>query len=124
MNGFSALHDVGDGAVAVKIRMRRCGLFGFRQDGGIRLLHHLFAEIHAYQVVLKDVVVEHVLGSFAEIDDPLRQRRRPHAKCHVLRIGGAGGVIVATDPADAARDEVSVARILPLHENAIAAEDG
>ena len=49
--------------------------------------------------------------------------RRPDAERHVLRIGGAGGVIVAADAADAAGDEVGVARILALHENAVAAED-
>ena len=37
---------------------------------GIGLLHHLLAEIDADQVVLEDIVVEHVLGGFAEIDDP------------------------------------------------------
>ena len=42
---------------------------------------------------------------------------------HVLRVGGAGGVVVAADAADAAGDEVGVARILALHENAVAAKD-
>ena len=31
------------------------------------------AEIDADEIVLEDVVVEHVLGSFAEVDDPLRR---------------------------------------------------
>ena len=93
-------------------------------DAGIGLLHHLLAEVHAHQVVLEDVVVEHVLGGFAEIDDPFGHARRPDAERHVLRIGGAGGVVVAADAADAAGDEVGVARILALHENAVAAENG
>src|SRR5262249_3194781 len=42
---------------------------------------------------------------------------------HVLRVGGAGGVVVAADAADAAGDEVRVARILALQEHAEAAED-
>ena len=51
-------------------------------------------------------------------------RGRADAERHVLRVGGAGGVIVAADAADAAGDEVGVARIFALHENAVAAEDG
>ncbi len=92
-------------------------------DLGIGLLDHLLAEIHADQIVLEDIVVEHVLGGFAEIDDPLARWRRLDAERHVLRVGGAGGVIVAADAADAAGDEVGVARILALHEDAVAAKD-
>jgi hypothetical protein len=68
-------------------------------------------------------MVEHILGRFAEIDDPFAERRRLDAEGHVLRIVGAGGVIIAADAADAAGDEMRVARILALHEDAIAAED-
>ena len=68
-------------------------------------------------------MVEHVLGGFAEVDDPFGHRRRLDAEGHVLRVGGAGGVVVAADAADAAGDEVGVARILALHEDAVAAED-
>ena len=50
-------------------------------------------------------------------------RRRPDAVGHVLRVARAGRVVVAADAADAARDEVGVARILAFHENAVAAED-
>ena len=112
-----------DGAIAVEFRMRRRCLFCLLPDTGIGFLDHLFAEIHADQVVLEDVVVEHVFGGFAEVDDPLRHRRRPHSECHVLRIGGAGGMVIAADAADAAGDEVRVARIFALHEDAVAAED-
>src|SRR5205823_1585376 len=65
----------------------------------------------------------HVLGGLAEIDQPLAQRRRLDAEGHVLRIDGTGGVVVAADSADAAGDEMSVARILSFHENAVATED-
>src|SRR5262249_10019145 len=47
-----------------------------------------------------------------------------HAERHVLRVGRARRVVIATDPADAAGDEVGIARVLALHENAVAAEDG
>ena len=116
-------HDVGDGAVAVQVGVRAPRLFRFRPHPGIGFLHHLLAEVHADQVVLKDIVVEHVLGGFAEVDDPLGHGRRTNAERHVLRISRAGRVVVAADAADAAGDEVGVARILPLHENAVAAED-
>ena len=124
MNGFSARHDVGDGldsragsecGAAVCLRLR--------PHAGIGFLHHLLAEIDAHQVVLEDVVVEHVLGGFAEVDDPFAERGRANAERHVLRIGRAGRVIVAADAADPAGDEVGVARVFALHEDAVAAKD-
>ena len=90
---------------------------------GIGFLHHLLAEVHADQVVLEDVVVEHVLGGLAQVDDPLAHGGRRNTERHILRVGGAGCVIVATDAADAAGDEVRVARIFALHEDAVAAEN-
>ena len=92
-------------------------------DAGIRLLDHLLAKIHADQVVLKNVVVEHVFGRLTQIDDPFGHRRRPDAERHILRIRGAGSVIVAADAADAAGDEMGVARIFSFHEDAVAAKD-
>jgi hypothetical protein len=68
-------------------------------------------------------VVEDVLCRLAEVHDPLPQGRRLHAIGHVLGVLRADGVVVAADPADAARDEVGVARVLALHEDAVAAED-
>ena len=64
-------HDVGDGAVAVLVGVRCRGLLGLLPDARVGLLDHLLAEVDADQVVLEDVVVEHVLGGFAEVDDPL-----------------------------------------------------
>src|SRR5262249_39556112 len=58
----------------------------------------------------------------AEVDDPFGERWRLDAVRHVLRVHRAGRMIVAADAADATRDEVRVARILPLHEHAVAAE--
>ena len=54
-------------------RVRRFGVVGVLQDAGIGLAHHPFAVVDADQVLLEDVVVEHVLGSFTEIDDPLAE---------------------------------------------------
>ena len=63
-------HDVGDRAVAVIVCMRRCGLLRFFPDAGIGLLHHHLAEVDPDEVILEDVVIEHVFGRFAEVDDP------------------------------------------------------
>ena len=117
-------HDVGDGAETVQIGMIGGGFLRFGPDAGVGFLHHLLAEVDAHQVVLEDVVIEHVLGGLAQVDDPLAQRRRLHSERHILGIIGARGVIIAANPANAAGDEVGVARIFPFHENAVAAEDG
>jgi hypothetical protein len=101
----------------------RHGGLGFRQHLWVRFLHHLLAKIHAHQIVLKYIVVEHVLGSFAEIHDPFSNVGRANSESHVLRVGSAGRVIIAADSADATGDEMSVAWILTLHKNAVAAED-
>ena len=70
-----------------------------------------------------DVVVEHILGRLAQVDDPFAHLGRADAEGHVLGVAGTGGVVVAADAADPAGDEVGVARVLPLHEDAVAAED-
>ena len=116
-------HDVADGAVAVVGGVRRLGVVGPLQHAGVGLADHLLAEVHPDQVLLEDVVVEHVLGGLAEVDDPLTEVRRPHAVGHVLVVDRAGGVVVAADAADPAGDEVRVPRVLALHEDAVAAED-
>ena len=116
-------HDVGDGPVAVRIGVRCLGVLGLGQHARVGLGDHLLAVVHADQVLLKDVVVEHVFRGLAEVDDPLTEVRRLDAVGHVLRVAGARGVVVAADAADAAGDEVGVARILALHEDRVAAED-
>src|ERR1700723_2149376 len=103
--------------------MRRSGFFRIFPDAGVGLLHHLFTEIHTNPIVLKDVVVEHVLGGFTQVDNPFSNRGWLHSKRHVLRVGGAGGMVVSTDAADAAGNKVSIPRILSLHENAVTAKD-
>ena len=116
-------HDVADGAVAVLARVRRLGRVGPLQHAGVGLGDHPLAEVHADQVLLEDVVVEHVLGGLAEVDDPLAEVRRADAVGHVLGVDRAGRVVVTADPADPAGDEVRVPRVLALHEDAVAAED-
>ncbi len=104
-------------------RLRGERVLGPGQHARVGLLHHLLAEVHTHQVVLEDVVIEHVLGSLAQVDDPLRQVRWPHAKSHVLGVARARRVVVAADSADPAGDRVGVARVFPLHEHAVTAED-
>lgn len=116
-------HDVRDGAVAVLCFMRRAGVLSFGQDAGVGFGHHLFAVVHANQVLLEDVVVEHVLGGLAEVHDPLAQIRWFHAIGHVLCVTGTRSVVVAADPADTAGDEVGVPRVLTLHEDGVTPED-
>src|SRR3984957_1186240 len=116
-------HDVCDRSKSVEIRSGCGSLLSLIQHAGICLLHHLFAEIHADEIVLENIVVEHVLSGFAEVYDPLREGWRSYAECHVLGIRRAGGVVIATDPANAAGDEVRIARILSLHKDAVAAKD-
>ena len=113
-------HDVADGAVAVGLGVRRLGAVGLLEHAGVGLGDHLLAVVDPDQVLLEDVVVEHVLGRLAEVDDPLAQVRRAHAVGHLLGVAGAHGVVVAADAADAAGDEVGVARVLALHEDAVA----
>ncbi len=116
-------HDVADRAIAVVGRVRRLGAVRLLEHAGVGLGDHLLAEVDPDQVLLEDVVVEHVLGGLAEVDDLLAERRRVDAVGHVLRVARAGGVVVAADAADATRDEVGVARVLALHEDAVATED-
>ena len=116
-------HDVADGAITMITGVRRLGVVGPLQYARVGLGDHLLAVVHPDQVLLEDVVVEHVLGGLAEVDDPLAEVRRLHPVRHVLGVAGAGGVVVAADAADPAGDEVGVPRILALHEDRIAAED-
>ena len=116
-------HDVADGAVAVVAGVRRLGVVGLLEHPRVGLLDHPLAVVHPDQVLLEDVVVEHVLRGLAEVDDPLAEVRRRDAVGHVLVVDRAGRVVVAADAADPAGDEVRVARVLALHEQAVAAED-
>ena len=116
-------HDVGDRAIPVQGGMRGVRSLRAVPYGRIGFAHHLFAEIDADQIFLEQVVVEHELGGFAEIDDPVGQHRRVDAEGHVLRVAGARRVVVAANAADPAADEVSVSRILAFHEDAVSAED-
>ena len=116
-------HDVADRAVAVGLGVRRLGAVRLLEHTRVGLGDHLLAVVDPDQVLLEDVVVEHELGRLAEVHDPLAEVGWPHPVGHVLRVARAGGVVVAADAADAARDEVGVPRVLALHEDAVAAED-
>src|SRR6476659_7833028 len=96
------------------------GLFPYAR---IRFSDHLLTEIYADQIVLEDVVIEHVLSRFAQVDDPLGHRRRSYTKRHVLSVGSAGGVVVSADAADTAGNKVGIARVFTLHENAVTTKD-
>jgi hypothetical protein len=102
---------------------RRLGVVGLFQHAGVGLGDHPLAVVHADQVLLEDVVVEHVLGGFAQVDDPFAEVRWLYPVGHVLGVTGAGRVVVPADPADSTGDEVRVARVLALHEDGVAAED-
>jgi hypothetical protein len=116
-------HDLADGAITMELRVRRRGAGGELRHAGVGLAHHPFAEVHARQVFLVEVVIEHELSRFAQVDDPFGQGGRAHSEGHVLGVDGGGGVIVSTNPADPAGEEVGVARILAAQEDAVAAKD-
>ena len=107
-------HDVADGLVPVGGGVGRLGAVGLLEHARVGLGDHLLAEVDPDQVLLEDVVVEHVLGRLAEVHDLLAERRRVHAVRHVLRVARARCVVVAADAADAAGDEVGVAGSLPF----------
>jgi hypothetical protein len=116
-------HDVADRPVAVLGGVRRLGRVGLLEHAGVGLGDHPLAEVNPDQVLLEDVVVEHVLGRLAEVQDPFAQVRRADSVGHVLGVDRAGRVVVTADTADSAGDEVRVPRVLALHEDAVAAED-
>ncbi len=99
------------------------GLLGLRQYARIGLAHHLLAVVNAHQVVLIEAVVEHILGSLAEIEYPFADRWWFDTIGHVLRVNRAGGVVITADAADTAGDKMGVAGIFALHKQAVATKD-
>ena len=116
-------HEVSDGVEAVDVGVGGFGRLRPLQPARVRLPDHLLAVVHEQEVVLVDGVVEHELGRLAEVHDPLAQMRRLDAVGHVLGVDRTDRVVVAADAADAAGDEVRVARVLALHEHAVAPEE-
>src|SRR5215813_7095107 len=116
-------HNVGDGLVTMSLSVTGFSVLGFFPNAGICFLYHLFAKINANQIVLKDVVIEHVFGGLAQIDDPFAHVGRTYPEGHVLSVHCAGRVIVTADATDSAGYEVRVAWILSFHEDAIAAKN-
>jgi hypothetical protein len=104
---------------------------GVRCFGGLRLLpnarvcllDHLLAEINPDEIVLEDIVVKHVFGRLAKINDPLGNGWWPDPERHVLGVRCTGRMVVAANATDATGDKMCVTRILALHENAVATED-
>ena len=70
--------------VAVLGGVRGLRAVGLLEHAGVGLGDHLLAEVDADQVLLEDVVVEHVLGGLTEVDDLLAEGRRVHPVGHVL----------------------------------------
>ena len=79
-------HDIGDRAITVIICVRRFGLLRLFPNPGIGFFHHHLAEIDADEIVLENIMIEHVFGGFAEIYDQFGQWRRFHVVRHLLRI--------------------------------------
>src|SRR5215475_3193142 len=117
-------HDVCNGSISVNARMGGFFALRFAPHARIGFFDHLLAEIHADVVVLENVVVEHVLRGLTEVQDPFAERRRLDAESHVLSVDSASCVVVAADPADAAGNEVRIARVLVFHEYAVTSEYG
>jgi len=74
-SGLSAPHDVADVLVSVGRFLRGRSAVGQVKDTGIGLGDHLLAVVDPDQVLLEDVVVEHVLGRFTQVDDPFTEVR-------------------------------------------------
>ena len=116
-------HDVGDRLVAVDVGVRRRRLLGLLEQARVRVLHDLLGVVHVRHAVVVDRVVEHEVRRLGQVERVVAERRRLHAVGHVLVQAGARAVVVTADAADAARDEVRVARVDPLHEDVEPAED-
>ena len=64
------MHDVGDGPITVILCVGRLCSLRFFPNTRVCFLDHHLAEIDADEIVLENVVIEHVLGCFTEIHDP------------------------------------------------------
>ncbi len=69
--GVKRAHDIADGAISMIFRMGSGSIICLLKYSWIRFFHHLLAEVNADQVLLEDVVVEHVLRRLTQIDNPL-----------------------------------------------------
>ena len=116
-------HDVGDRLVAVDVGVRRRRALGLREHRRVGLLDHLLGVVHVRHAVVVDRVVEHEVRGLREVERVVAELRRLDPVGHVLVQARAGAVVVTADAADAAGDEVRVARVDALHEDVEAAED-
>src|SRR5687767_7415837 len=69
-------HDVGDRPKPVCLEVRCLCRLRSLPYAGIGFFDDLLTEVDANQIVLKEVMVEHELGRFAEIQDPVADWRR------------------------------------------------
>ena len=116
-------HDVGDGLEPVDVRVGRGRLLRLLEEARVGVLHHLLGVVHVRHAVVVDRVVEHEVRRLGQVEGVVAERRRLDPVGHVLVQARAGAVVVTADAADAAGDEVGVARVDPLHEDVEAAED-
>src|SRR5579884_2821139 len=69
--GIEGPHDIRDGTISVVGSVWGFSALCLLKHTGIRLTHHLLAEVNTNQILLEDVVVEHVLCGLAQIENPL-----------------------------------------------------
>ena len=124
MNGLSARHDVGDVPVAVEIRVW-CRASSRALSQTLGLVSFTICSQKSTPTKLSWKMLWSNMYSAASPRFTIHSRDRggTNSERHVLGVGGAGGVVIAADAADAAGDEVRVARVFTLHEDAVTAED-
>ncbi len=84
--GVERAHNVADGAIAVISRVRSRRIIGLFEYGRIGLFHHLLTIVNADQILLEDIVVEHVFRCLTQINNPFSEGWRFDAVGHVLGI--------------------------------------
>src|SRR5687767_3150680 len=69
--GIQGSHDFGNRSIAVIGRMFCLSVLSFCPNSRISFLDHLLAIVNTNQVVLENIVVEHVFSGLTEIYDPI-----------------------------------------------------
>src|SRR5579885_827136 len=69
--GIESANDIADSAIAMLSGMRSFGLIRQLKHARIGFLHHLLAVVNGDQVLLEDIMVEHVLRRFTQVEYPL-----------------------------------------------------
>src|SRR5260370_23586791 len=105
-------HDIRYSTIPVILGMRSFSCLGFLPDSRIGFAHHYFAEIDADQIVLENVVIEHVLRCLTQVNNPLRHCWRFYPVCHILGVNSAKDVSITTYPTNPASDAMAVPAVL------------